>query len=269
MVRHAVVLLKQILDPELPAARFQVDSGGRRPAAGIAPKLLGPFEQSALELALQLRDGGGGERVTAIAAGPESAMDVLRKALAVRADHAVLVNVPEDEELDAAQTAELLARAVLRLDGVDVVLAGRQAGDWDQGQVGGLVAERLGWPCVGLVRSVAARDGLVVAAREGADGEEVLSAAPPVVLTVTNADGNRLRMAKVLDLMASGKKAVEEWSPADLGLDGAELAELRAVELLELRPSSQERSCEMIEGEDARSVAAALVARLAERNALA
>lgn len=264
-MRHAVVLLKQILDPELPAARFRVDESGRRPEAALAPELLGPFEQSALELALQLRDSGAVERVTAVAAGPPSAVDGLRKALSVRADGALFVRVPEGEELDAAQTAELLSRAVLRLDAVDVVLAGRQAGDWDQGQVGALVAERLGWPCVGLVMRAAAADGRLLVER----GEDVLSVAPPAVLTVTNADGNRLRMAKVLDLLASGKQPVEELSPDDLGVGGAELSELRAVAVLRLEASSQQRICELIEGEDARAVAAALVARLAERKVLA
>src|ERR1019366_3894690 len=53
---HAIVLLKQILDWELPPSRFRIDPQAKRPAEGLGPTLLGPFEQNALELALQLKD---------------------------------------------------------------------------------------------------------------------------------------------------------------------------------------------------------------------
>jgi len=55
------------------------------------------------------------------------------------------------DSADPSQTAELLVAALRRLESPELVLAGRQAGDWDHGQVGYLVAERLGWPAVGLV----------------------------------------------------------------------------------------------------------------------
>lgn len=259
---HAVVLLKQILDPELPAGRFRLDPQTRRPPAGLAPEVLGPFERSALEVALQLKDAGAVTRLTALAAGPASFVEGLRKALAVRADEAVLVRV--DGELDPAQAAELLARALLRLDGVQLVLAGRQAGDWDHGQVGYLVAERLGWPCVGLVQRASWADGELVVRREGPAGAEVVAVRPPAVLTVTNDDRNVLRMARVQDLMLSRRKPVPEWTPADLGVDAAALAEAAALEVLDVWVPERRQQCERIEGDDPAQVAATLVRRLRE-----
>ncbi len=77
----------------------------------------------------------------------------------MRADEAVHVEVDDVDALDPSQTAELLVAAVRRLGPPELVLAGRQAGDWDHGQVGYLVAERLGWPAVGLVWHAEPRDG--------------------------------------------------------------------------------------------------------------
>src|SRR5690606_15853077 len=86
---NVVVLLKPILDPELPARKFRVAADGRRPERGDAPVVINPFDQNALELALQLKDKGAAATVTAISAGGAEAVDGLRKALALKADRAV------------------------------------------------------------------------------------------------------------------------------------------------------------------------------------
>jgi electron transfer flavoprotein beta subunit len=261
---HAVVLVKQILDPELPADRFEIDEAARRPAAGIGPELLGPFEQSGLELALQLRDGGLVDRVTALAAGGPDAVEGLRKALSLRVDEVVHVLVEEDGTPDPAQTAVLIARAVARLDSAALAVAGRQAGDWDQAQVGYLVAEQLGWPCVGLVQQASGADGRLLVVRQSPLGEETIAVDPPAVLTVTNHETSRLRMARVPDVLAAGRAPVTEWTAADLGLDAGALEAARRVEVLELRKPEQGGSCELLEGETPEAVAALLVSRLVE-----
>src|SRR5690606_38578000 len=82
---HVAVLIKQILDPEVPASRFAIDDSGRRPAADIASEVLGPYERNALEVALQLKDAGAAERVSVITVDGQEAVESLRRALAVRA----------------------------------------------------------------------------------------------------------------------------------------------------------------------------------------
>ncbi|HLG08721.1 MAG TPA: electron transfer flavoprotein subunit beta/FixA family protein, partial [Gaiellaceae bacterium] len=260
---HAVVLLKQILDWELPPQRFRIDPQTKRPPDGLAPKLLGPFEQNALELALQLEQAGTVEKVTALLAGPADAVEALRKALAVRADEAVHVEVEEVDALDPSQTAELLVAALRRLGPPELVLAGRQAGDWDHGQVGYLVAERLGWPAVGLVFRGESRDGRLHVWRIGPSGVEQLAVRPPVVLTVTSHTDLRLRMGSVIDLMAANRKPIASWRPDELGLGSADLAAARRLELGEVWVPEVDRNCELIEGEDAAEVAARLLDRLA------
>jgi electron transfer flavoprotein beta subunit len=259
---HAVVLLKQILDWELPPQRFRIDPVTKRPPGDLAPKLLGPFEQNALELALQLKASGAVTRVTALLAGPPEAGEALRKALAVKADEAVHVDAPATDELDPSQTAELLVAAIRRLEAPDLVVAGRQAGDWDHGQVGYLVAERLGWPAVGLVwRAELSGDRLHVW-RTSSSAVERLAVRPPAVLTVTSHTDLRLRMGSVMDMMAANRKEIARWTPAELGV--ADLSSARRLEVVDVSVPDVERDCEVVEGESPSEVAARLLDRLAE-----
>ncbi len=261
---HAVVLLKQILDWELPPSKFRIDPETKRPPDGVGPTLLGPFEQNALELALQLRDAGVIEKLTALAVGPAASADSLRKALAVRADEAVHVEVDAADTLDPSQTAELLLAAVRRLDAAELVLAGRQAGDWDHGQVGYLVAERLGWPAVGLVWQAEQSDGRLLVRRSGNGGDERLAVRLPAVLTVTSHPTLRLRMGSVMDRMAANKKEITHWTPDELGLSPDQLAAERRVELTKVWVPEAKGECELIEGENAAAITERLLGRLDE-----
>lgn len=261
---HAVVLLKQVLDPEVPASRFKIDPETKRPAKGIAADVLGPYERNALEVALQLKDQGAADKVTVLAAGDPSYQESLRRALSVRADEAILVDVTAAGELDPWQTATVLTKAIEKIGGVDVVLAGRQAGDWDHGQVGLLIAEQLGWPCVGFVQKAAGENGALKLVRERSGSQETLEATPPVVLTITNDDSNVLRMARVQDLMKARRQPITTWTLDDLGVAVGDLESGASSEILDLRVPQRESEVEMIEGDDPEEVARKLVARLRE-----
>ena len=261
---HAVVLLKQILDWELPPSKFRIDPETKRPPDDLGPTLLGPFEQNALELALQLRDAGVVGRITAVLAGPAGAVDALRKALALRCDEAVHVEAEAGDLDDPSQVAELLVAAIRRLEPPALVLAGRQAGDWDHGQVGYLVAERLGLPAVGLVWRAEQSDGRLHVWRSGNAGVEQLAVRPPALLTVTSHPSLQLRMGSVVDRMAANKKPITHWTPDELGLAREQLAAARRLELAEVWVPEVERSCELFEGEDPAEVVAAVLGRLDE-----
>jgi len=257
---HVVVLQKDILDPELPSSHFRVDREAGRPAEGLGPSILGPFERSALELALKVKDAVGG-RVTALSVGNGGAIDGLRKALAVRVDEAVQVSVGRAADLDPGRTAELLLGALGRLADVDLVLAGRQAGDWDHGQVGYLLAEGLGWPCVGLVRQVWFEGDELRVRHDHAGGQQVVSIQPPAVLTVTNDDALLLRMARVNDLMAAQRRPIPRWDAAE---HGSAAGAGTGLEIADLWVPEHESVCEIIEGEDPSEMAMNAVRRLQE-----
>lgn len=259
---HAIVLLKQILDWELPPSKFRIDPQAKRAAEGLGPTLLGPFEQNALELALQLKDAGVADKITALLVGTGDSTDSLRKALALRCDEAVQVEADTDA-VDPSQTAELLVAAIRRLEpAAELVLAGRQAGDWDHGQVGYLVAERLGWPAVSLVFRAEQSDGRLLVWRPGNAGVEQLAVRPPAVLTVTSHASLRLRMGSVMDRMAANKKPITRWTADELGLSPDQLDAARRLEVTKVLVPEVERQCELLEGEDAAAIAATLLDRL-------
>jgi electron transfer flavoprotein beta subunit len=111
---NLVVCIKQILDPEIPARDFRIDAAKREAEQGGANLVANIFCENALETALQAREAHGG-KLTALALGPEGAEDVLRKALALKADEAVLVvneAASNPDPLFVART--LAAREMLR-----------------------------------------------------------------------------------------------------------------------------------------------------------
>ena len=143
---NIIVCTKQVIDPEAPPSAFKVDAVNKVVLLppDIAP-VLDPYSEYALEAALRLKDAYGG-RVTAISLGADLARDVAKKPLSMGADELILL---EDEAFaggDSWSTAYALAMAIKKIGDYDLILCGRQAADWDAGQVGTGIAELLGLP---------------------------------------------------------------------------------------------------------------------------
>src|SRR3712207_4717696 len=228
---NILVCLKQILDPEVPARDCRVDAARREAGQGSANVVTNNFWENALETALQLRGRAGAGKITVLSYGRPTAEDSLRKALAMKADAAALVLNESEGTPDPLAVAKVLAAAVRKLGGFDLVMTGREAGDWGAGQTGGLLAEELGLPCVSFVDTVEPAGAALRLRRQTDTGWEVFEAAPPVVVTVTNDEHNVPRIPKVRDVMMSYRQPLTKFTPADLGLaaggnDYYEVAEL-------------------------------------------
>lgn len=268
---HILVCLKQVLDQEIAARAFRVNRAERRADVPGAALVMSIFDANALEVALRLRDAAGaGSTVTALSLGSRQAEDVLRKALAVTANKAILLSDTALESLDPAGVGTAIAAAVRRLEAdgspVDVVLTGRQAGDWEHGETGGMLAEALGWPCLTFVSRVRPANGGLEARREVEDGREVILARPPLVVTITNDETNQLRMSKVRDVMQAHRTPISTWGIAELRLDSAQLAP--RTDVVDLVIPEGDSRCELIEGETPGDKAAALAHRLRELSIL-
>ena len=218
---HLVVCAKQIPDPETPPAAFRIDAGTNAvvPAAGIKP-VLSPFDAQAAEAALRIRELAGEGKITVISLGQGSAQDAIKQVLAMGADEGVLLNDAAFEGGDSYTTAHALAAAIRKLGDVDAVFCGRQAADWDMGQVGLGIAELLGWPCAIVAKDVQVADGAVTVQRVLTDGFETVRTPLPAVVTVSNELGDP-RYPKLQQIMQAAKKTVTSWSAADLGLDAS------------------------------------------------
>ncbi len=155
---RAVVCMKQVVDPLIPATELLLDQDGKKIRQAVAgPPVINGFDEQALEAALRLRESLGGLDIVGLSVGDSFNTDVMKRSLAVGADQLVLVQDPSLDTWDAGLVAATLAAAIGHLGGADLVLCGRQASDWDHAVVPLLLAQSLGLPCLTLAREVSVR----------------------------------------------------------------------------------------------------------------
>jgi electron transfer flavoprotein beta subunit len=260
---NIVVCVKQIPDPETPAASFKVDEAARKviPAQGIAP-VVNPYDPQATEAALRLRDADGGGKITVISLGPDSARDAIKHALAMGADEGVLLSDPGFDGMDNFQTAVALTKAIEKVGEYDLVLTGRAAADWDMGVVPTGIASMLGLPIVSLATAVQKEGAGLTVERVLDDGFETVETPLPALVSISNEFGEP-RYPQLRQIMLAAKKTVQVWSAADLGLDAGDLgAANRWLPLEALYVPKVESNVEIIDGDSPEAKAATLAQKL-------
>jgi electron transfer flavoprotein beta subunit len=257
-----IVLIKQIPDPEIPPASFKIDAAANKvvPPAGVAP-VIDPYSEHALEAALRLKDANPGSTIKAVSMGVGLNKDLLKKALALGADELILLDDPAFADLDSAGSAAALAMAIKKIGKFDVILTGRQAADWDAGQVGQLVAGTLNLPAVTYARKIEATGGKLRVERVTAEGYEVVESPIPAVVTVTGELG-KLRLPNIKGVLAAKKKEPIYWKAADIGADAGSRG--RRAKLVKLYQPQREASCEIIPGATPEEQGANLALKLRE-----
>lgn len=262
MPLNIAVLAKQVIDPEMPMAAFRIDGDVKAvvPPPNIPPVVNG-FDENAVEAALQIKDTQEAT-VTVISTGTSFALDVMKKPLSMGADELVLLQDDAFENtIDSFFTAQLLATAIRKLGGFDLIICGRQASDWDNAQVPLGVAEILGLSCISLGKKVEIGDNKVSVERITPDGYEVVEAPLPALVTVSNELGQP-RYPTLRGIMAATRKKPTIWSAADLEMDTSQLQP--RVTLRNLFVPVKEQQCEIIEGEDAADAGRQLAMKLRE-----
>ena len=261
---NMIVCCKQVVDPEAPPASFRVDASANKviPPQGIPP-VISPFDENALEAALKIKDAQGG-KITVISLGNNLLRDVVKKPLSMGADELVLLEDEAYDEGDAWSVAYAISSAIKKIGEYDLIFCGRQAADWDNGQVGSGIAEILGLPSVTLAKKVEAEDGKAKVERVTADGYDVIEVSLPAVITVSNELGEA-RYPTIKGIMAAKKKEPVVWKPADLEVDAGQIgASGRRTKLLKLFQPVREGECEIIEGESPEETAEKLATKLRE-----
>ena len=259
----AIVCVKQIPDPETPAAAFKVDEAAMAvlPAQGISP-VISPFDAQAVEAALQLKDATGEGTINILSLGPDSARDAIKHSLAMGADEGYHLHDDAFAGGDAWTTALALSKAIQHIGVPDVLVFGRQAADWDQGTVGSIVAELLDLPSATVLRSVELADGKIRVSRVVADGFETIELPTPCVLTISNEFGDP-RYPQLRQIMQAARKQVTELAPADIGLDPSEVGAAGSrLEMHSLFQPVSDVEVEVIEGDTPEEKAQGLVAAL-------
>jgi len=158
----------------------------------------------------------------------------------------------------------VLAAAVRKLGNFDLILVGREAGDWGAGQTGGLLAEELGRPCISFADNLESAGGQLRIRRQTDSGWELLEAKPPVVLTISNSEHNVPRIPKVRDVMMSYRQPLTKWTPGDLGVDVTEAnAGDSYYQVAELSIPTKEAHCEFVAGDTPEERVEAFARRIA------
>lgn len=171
---------------------------------------MNPHDGAALEAALRLRDAAGG-RVVVLSMGPITAEIMLREALAVGADEALLLSDSCFAGADVLATAYTLALAIQHFGAFDRILCGAFTTDGGTGHVAGELAARLQLPYLGQVQSVG--EHLAVQRLEGYEQDVLLTG--PAVLSVLS-DAYTLRLPSLSGRLGAGQKPLWRWTAADI-----------------------------------------------------
>jgi electron transfer flavoprotein beta subunit len=245
---HTIVCIKQVLDPEIPPAKFKIDPETKKvvPPPGVPP-VISVFDERAVEAALKLKDKNKG-KITVISMGTAKAADVVRHALSMGADDGFVLDDPLFENLDSFGTAYVLGKAIQKIGAYDLVLCGRQAADWGAGQVGSILGEILGIPVVTLACNIEVSDKIVKIKRMVKDGYEVLEAPMPSLVTVSSEIGLP-RLPGGMGLMMARRKVIPTWKAQDIGAESSQLDKANAhTEVTGLSVPNRKSQCEMIPG---------------------
>ena len=246
---HAVVCIKQVPDTQ----EIQIDfDAGVIKREGV-PLIMNPFDEYAVEEAVRLKEKHGGT-VTAVTVGPPAADEALRTALAMACDAAVHVWDDAFEGADTWATAFVLAKALEKIDGYDVVFFGKTTFDGDTGQVGPRVAALLGLPILNFVAKIEEIDfdaKQVTVERLLEAGREVVRAPLPAVISVVK-EINEPRYPSLMGIRKAKKVEVSSWDAAALGLDAGQVGAAGSFARLQriYRPPVREGG-EVITGEPA------------------
>ena len=237
------VLLKQVPDT---TAKISV-TNGRVDESAVSKWSMSPYDEYALESALQLSAVVGGN-VIAITAGPDRCNRMLTDAAAVGADSLVRIDVSDLTSLDSTQVQSLLAAAV-KNSGANVVFCGKQASDTNAGSTGPGVAELMGAACVTLVSEVSSDGDGFSALRQSSTGGERVSVSMPCIFAFDKGT-TEMRRPNVRGIMMAKKKQIEVLSAEDLGIHiGA-----ASVILGSHTPPAQKAAGQKFEGADSVSV---------------
>jgi electron transfer flavoprotein beta subunit len=222
---NIVVCVKYVPDAQSDRTFTEADNTTDR--VGV-DGLLSELDEYAVEEALKIAQAGEGESsVTVLTVGPEQATDAIRKALRMGADKGVHVSDEAIHGSDAPATSLVLAEAIRKIGGADLVLTGMASTDGSMSVVPAMLAERLGLPQVTFASELTVEGAAVTIRRDGDVASETVQASLPALVSVTD-QINEPRYPTVKGIMAAKKKPVETWSLADLGVD-AELVGLAAA----------------------------------------
>ncbi len=207
-----LVAVKRVVDYNV---KIRINADGTDVATNGVKMGINPFDENAIEAALQLKEQGQASEIIAVSLGSSANQDVLRHALAMGVDCALLVET--NNKLQPLAVAKLL-KAVIAQEQPDLILLGKQAIDDDAGQAGQMLAALLNYPQATFASSLQLENNELQVTREVDGGTETLALSLPAVITA-DLRLNDPRFVKLPNLMMARKKKITTIPVADLGVD--------------------------------------------------
>lgn len=247
-----VVCIKQVPDS---AARVVVEGG--KISWGDAPLVINPWDEYAVEAALQQKESLGGT-VTAISIGGETAKEAIKHALAMGVDDAILISDSALVGLDTQGAAQVLAAAIRKVGGVDLAFFGRQAIDGDSGVTPSQTARLLGWASLTLAAAIKVEAGNIRVERAIEEGRQIVTAKTPAVLSLVK-DFGEPRYPSFMGIRKASRAEIPVWTLTDLGMS-APSPVISWPEVM--NPPSREVTCEIISGSSPDEIAGKLADKI-------
>ena len=209
-----LIAVKRVIDANV-KVRVKADNTGVETAN--VKMSMNPFDEIAVEEAVRMLEAGTASEVIAVSMGEAKCGETIRTALAMGADRGI--HVQTEADLQPLAVAKLL-KAIVERETPELVILGKQAIDDDCSQTGQMLAALLGWSQGTFASNIAIADGTATVTREIDGGLETVSLKMPIVMT-TDLRLNEPRYASLPNIMKAKKKAIDQLSPEELGVDVA------------------------------------------------
>jgi len=215
-MERVIVCVKPVPDPK-DWDRLRMDPVTKTLVREGIASVINPLDKHAIEAALEIKDAHGAE-VVLLSMAPEASLPVLREALAMGADRAVLLSDQWFAGSDTLATSRILAAGIRRLEPYDLVCCGNFTLDGSTAQVPSQIAEFLGIPNIMHVAQMEFPEARRLAVTQKIErGSVKLAAELPVLLSFTK-EANQPRFSTFLEILAAENREIAIWSNADLQL---------------------------------------------------
>ena len=207
-----LIPIKRVVDYNV---RVRVKKDGSGVETANVKMSMNPFCEIAVEEAVRITEAGEADEIVVVTVGGRQCQDILRTALAMGADRAILIET--DVAVQPLAIAKLL-KATVEREEPGLVITGKQAIDDDNNQTGQMLSALLGWPQATFASSIEFTGNGLRVAREVDDGLETIDIKLPAVIT-TDLRLNEPRYVKLPNIMKAKKKPLDVVTPDGLGVD--------------------------------------------------
>ena len=211
-----LVPVKRVIDYNV---KVRVKADGTGVDLANVKMSMNPFDEIAVEAAIQLKEAGKVDEIVAVSIGVEKAQETLRTALAMGADRAILVKAADDVHTDVEPLAVAkILKGIVDKEQPGLVICGKQAIDNDLNATGQMLSALLGWSQATFASELSVDGDDAVVTREVDGGLQTIKVKMPTVVTV-DLRLNEPRYASLPNIMKAKKKPLDQKTAEDYGVD--------------------------------------------------